>query len=90
MPAKVRDLDRMLTGKLRAEIEEGSKHTKYRIYHGAMLLATTALPRSYPEIGEGLLSQISKDLYVSRNQLQLLLRCPMSLQDYVDHVLREE
>jgi hypothetical protein len=87
MPAKVRDMHRMLVQKLQAEEKEGSRHTRYRISHGNTLLATTVLSRSYSEIDNSLLSAIGKDLSVNREQMDLLLKCPWSRDDYVRHRL---
>ncbi len=89
MRTRVRDLRRMYVGKLGAVEEEGSKHTKYRIYHGEMLLATTVLSRSYNEVDDTLLARIAGQLSVSPSQLRLLLACPMSQDDYVKHVLAQ-
>lgn len=87
MPAKVRDMHRMLVGKLEADEREGAKHIKYRIAENGKLLATTALSRSYDEIDNSLLSAICKDLDVSKAQMNLLLQCPWSREDYVRHRL---
>lgn len=87
MPAKVRDIRKMLVGKLQAEEREGSKHIKYKISHGNKLLATTALSRSYDEIDNSLLSSICKDLFVNKEQMALLLECPWRREDYVQHRL---
>ena len=90
MPAKIKDLDRMLSRKLGAQVEEGSKHTKYKIVHDGILISSTALSRSYTEVSNKLLSKIARsDLRVSRSQLQLLLDCPWSYEDYIQHVVGE-
>lgn len=87
MPAKVRDMKRMLTRKLDADEREGGKHIKYRISHDDELLATTALSRSYDEIDNSLLREICKDLFINREQMDGLLQCDMSREDYVQHRL---
>lgn len=87
MPAKVRDMKRMLTGKLGAEEKEGGKHIKYKIAHEGKLLATTALSRGHDEIDNSLLREICKDLYVNRDQMDGLIQCPMSRDDYIRHRL---
>jgi len=66
---------------------EGSKHTKFCIYHGETRLATTYLSRSYPELDVSLLARIAGQLAVSPAQLRQLLDCSMSQADYVRHVL---
>ena len=86
MPIPIRDLRRMYVGKLEANEEEGSGHTNYWIYHAGRLLAYTKLSRSYSEVSDHLLSRIVKQLHITRSQLKLLLDCPMSYEDYVQHV----
>ena len=86
MPVKVRDMRRMLVRKLQADEKEGSKHIKYRISNEGKLLATTALSRSYDEIDNSLLSSIGKQLFVDMEQLNSLLDCSFSRDDYVTHV----
>lgn len=90
MPAKVKALHKMLVRKLQAEVREGSNHTKYRIKHEGMVVGSTVLPRSYAEVPDNILAKISREqLMVSRNQLDLLLRCPWSRDDYVSHRIKQ-
>lgn len=87
MPAKVRDVRRMLVGKLQANENEGAKHTKYLIVQGDTLVATTALSRSYAEIDNSLLRAICRQLSINQEQMDLLMQCPWSRDDYIRHVL---
>lgn len=90
MPAKVTDVHAMLTGKLQAEVTEGSNHTKYKIVHDGWVIASTVLSRSYREIPENLLGQIArKQLLVNRSQMRLLLDCPWKREDYIAHRLQQ-
>jgi len=87
MPAKIRDMRKMLVGKLRANEEQGTKHMKYNVVEGETLLGTTRLSRSYDEIDNSLLSAISKQLNVNSGQMARLLDCTWSREDYVQHCL---
>jgi hypothetical protein len=88
MPAKIRDIDRMLCRKLKASVEEGTRHTKYRILaDDETLLATTQLSRSYTEIDNTLLGPIGRQLSVSIPQLRLLIDCTWTREQYIWHVL---
>jgi len=87
MPVKVVALDKMLCGKLAAEVSEGGKHTQYVVRHEGQRVAITFLSRSYAEIDDSLASRIARQLNVSRRQLQFLIECPMSREDYIAHVL---
>ena len=86
MPTKVNELDRMLRGKLSAVVKEGARHTKYYIYSGEILLATTVLSRSYEEVDDSLFARIAREMYVNSGQLRLLINCPWSSERYVAHV----
>jgi hypothetical protein len=86
MPAKVRDVDRMLQGKLGAGAEERRGHTWYMIFYQDRLLAQTALSRSYAEISDDLLARIARELKINLKQLRLLLACPWRYDDYVAQV----
>lgn len=86
MPAKARDIERMLQVKLRAVVHEGKKHTRYMIEHRGQVVALTVMSHGVKEIGEPLLAQMAREVGVSRRQFQLLLDCPMSYEEYIDHV----
>jgi hypothetical protein len=90
MPMRVRDLQRMYVGKLEAVEEEGSGHTKYRIYHGDRLLAHTVLSRSHGELDDSMVAKIARQLSVTRVQLNRLVECPMSFEEYAQHVLAQK
>ena len=84
MPARVADMHRMLTGKLRGLVEEGSKHTKYLIVHDGELIAKTVLSRSYSEIDDKLLARIARhQLGVNTHFIYGLIQCPKSYGDYI-------
>lgn len=90
MPAKIRDLDRMLTGKLNAESSQGHRHTRYRIFNDTTLVATTILSRSYEEVDNSLMSSIARQLLIERKHLAALLDCTWQRQEYIEHVLKDD
>jgi len=86
MPAKVRDMRKMLVGKLRAlEIERG-KHEWYQVFEEGNLVANLPLSRGARELHDNLLGSICHQLHVSRRQLDDLLECRWSREDYITHV----
>jgi len=87
MPAKVRDMRRMLTQKLQAVESPGSGHNKYLIIHEGTLVARTVLSRSYTEIDDSLLSAIARQLLINTNQLRHLMDCSLSREEYFAVVL---
>lgn len=90
MPAKHADLHKMLTGKLKAEVTEGSSHTKYKIVEDGRVVASTILSRNHQEVSDNLLSQIAgRQLFVSNKQMRLLLDCPMTREEYIAHQSRK-
>jgi hypothetical protein len=86
MPAKAREIDRMLRSKLQAVVREGGKHTRYMIEHQGQVVALMVMSHGASEIGEPLLARMAREVGVSRRQFQLLLDCPMSYEEYIDHV----
>jgi hypothetical protein len=87
MPAKISELHRMLANKLQAEWNEGGGHTKYRIIEGDTLIANTVLSRSVTEIDDSLLAKICRQLSVRRQELDHLLRCTWTREQYIRHVI---
>jgi len=88
MPVKTRNLDRMLQGKLHAEVRERGPHTKYFVWYQGRTVSRTQLSRGHKEIDDTILSQICHQLHINRKQLRLLLDCPWKCEDYIDHVTR--
>ena len=80
----------MLRGKLRAQVKEGGKHTKYLIYYQGQTLAITIISCGAKEYSEDLLGAMSRQLKVSRSQLQYLLDCPWDYERYAQHVASGE
>lgn len=83
MPAKVKDVRQMLVGKLQANESEGKGHMKFNIVQGDQLVARTVLSRSYTEISDKLLGDIGRQLGVKRSQMNQLLECTWSRDDYI-------
>ncbi len=89
MPAKHADLHKMLTGKLKAEIVDGGKHRRYRIYEDGRFVASTMLSRNQQEVSDTLLGQMARQLFVNNKQMRLLLDCPMTREEYITHQSRQ-
>lgn len=77
----------MLVGKLQAEEIDGSNHVKYKIRYEGRLVANTVLSRSYAELSRGMESKIASQLHVSNQQFYELIRCTMSREEYIRHLL---
>jgi len=88
MPAKVKDIDKMLLGKLEATSKEGTNHTKYFVQHEDTLLGSTVLSRSYREVDDSMLSAIAKQLHIKKPGLDKLLECHWYRDDYIRQVLQ--
>lgn len=87
MPAKARDVRRMLVGKLHAVKSERSNHEWYQVVEEGTLIANLPLSRGADELDDRLLSSISRQLHVNRKQMRNLLDCPWSWEDYITHVI---
>lgn len=88
---KRRNVRSALTSKGFVE-EAGSKHDKYKYQQGSILTSvSTAMSRGtdYRTLGPPLVGKIARDLRIDKEQLKDFVECPMSAEDYADH-LRDE
>lgn len=90
MPAKVRDLRRMLVGKLQAKKSERSNHEWYQVIEEGTLVANLPLSRGADELDDSMIGRICRQLHVNRKQMRDLLECPWSRDDYIAHVLKTD
>ena len=64
-------------------------HTYYILYvNGRKTSVRTKVSHGIREYGKSLLGQMSKQLGVSRRQLDRLIECPMSEEEYVSLLIR--
>jgi hypothetical protein len=79
----VRDIVRTLKGKLHA-IEDSKRHHIFFYFNieGKQYRATKLSHSAKGQVDESLLSLISKQLRLRREELQELVACPLSREDY--------
>jgi len=73
----------------RKGFRQDDSHHKYFILYvnGQKTSVRTRLSRGIAEYGSSLLTQVRKQLHLSRHQFDDLIECPMSAEDYVQHLL---
>ncbi|WP_048046507.1 hypothetical protein [Methanosarcina mazei] len=69
--------------------EEETHHTYFWFYYnGLRTHIKTRISHGDGEYGDGLLSAMKKQLYLnSMNDLENLIECPMSQEDYIEQLL---
>lgn len=84
-PMKTRDIE---SGLLRKGFRRSERHhTYYFLYvDGLKTSIRTKISRGEREYGEPLLGQMSKQLGLDRQQFHELVTCPMSAEDYRQHL----
>jgi hypothetical protein len=86
MPSRARrELESAFRRKLLMEFEDGRDHRYDVLYVDGQWVLHTKISTGtrYRELGDALLAKIAKQLGVTRQQLDDLVECPMSLDDWV-------
>jgi hypothetical protein len=85
MPRKKRDVKRKLISKFHFEERPGSKHECLSLVIDGKKYATTRFSRGHSEITDGVLTEISKQLFVyNLGFLKEMLDCTKSRSDYLN------
>lgn len=81
-------LESTLKSKLQMRIDSKRDHRFYELYIDDQWVLQTKVSTgtSYSELGDPLLAKIAKQLKVSKRQLTDLVNCPMSYDDYIEHL----
>lgn len=89
MVFKGRDIDRALQAK--GFRKKKRDHHRYYLYvDGRKTRVHTKLSHGTREYGPSLLSAMSRQLHVTRSELDELIRCPLGYDDYVALLVERE
>lgn len=85
-----RGLESALRHKLLMEVEDDRDHRYYVLSVDGQWVLQTKISTGtrYRDLGDALLAKIARQLAVNRSQLDDLIDCPMSREDWIRH-LRE-
>jgi predicted RNA binding protein YcfA (HicA-like mRNA interferase family) len=89
MPHKVKDVVKSLLKKGFVE-SEGSRHRKFKLYDkSARTSVATVISHGESELREVLAGVVARQLHLNTRQLDDLVKCPMSHDEYLS-ILRQK
>jgi len=85
MPLDLRDIERALESKLGFRREEGAKHKLFSLYIQGKLVAETKTSRGsgYKTLGEYLVGEMAKQLFVPHQFFVEMVRCTRTRADFL-------
>lgn len=87
MPRKARDVKKMLLKKGFTEVTVPKDHHYFVVYHnGKKTRVNTKISHGCKEIPDGLLSQMSKQMQLEKEDFDRYMICHMSKEEYINHL----